>query len=484
MAWSLQQSSQAPNLLQPSGAKVAAAVNDEDDLPPLLRMSADEFLEHVKKGMPAKATAQSAADARGEMAHLATATSSSSTPNGHQQGEHTTISRAPGAQRVSAEAQVVQNPEVMCSGSSPIAGARASPTRFRVVGWSPVSVDAKSRPSFNVNVVRSPSPAARRSSSPMRGQGGSAPSSAAGSPSPGPAETYLSWHALRGNPVVQQYAQQRAGVGTQFAVPHGTLLPSNGTAAPAPVQSPQNGQLAQADASQHLQHLLGTWRYAETSKYHISRTLGNVQFDETHKSGRAVRAMLEPCGEWMQGELHFVGTDEPAGFMRLRLTSAALGSMLSNYRGSGETEWGEDLLAHREAGAAQRSGSPLMRTAPLAFSSSLGGCSQQPSQNTQAVQVAPGAGFASLIQLPGAGACSTEGSVVSAAAAALQRHPIAAGHGCASPVAPPVDWESRAKQAEAAAQAARAAADAAASAAEAAEQAARRARLEAISAAS
>eukprot|EP00444_Apocalathium_aciculiferum_P059055 CAMPEP_0183596108 /NCGR_PEP_ID=MMETSP0371-20130417/174558_1 /TAXON_ID=268820 /ORGANISM="Peridinium aciculiferum, Strain PAER-2" /LENGTH=664 /DNA_ID=CAMNT_0025807963 /DNA_START=60 /DNA_END=2050 /DNA_ORIENTATION=- len=555
------------------GSGLMGGFDEEDDLPPLLRMSADEFLEHVKKGLPppAKKAPQSVV----------------------QPPRSGSFSSAGLAAPWEAQPPL-----------SPMYGSAPSP--LAAMGRSPNMGSQPPNGSFGVTrtvVVRGMSPGPGmsrgiRTSSPMRSHGsyspmplapapmigggffggggaaadGASPAAASsfGASSPAAASNgYLPWSAIEGHSGLHNYAKQ-APVGHQFAVPRGSISPTTGgiflalatgSAAVAPgtasavssshsgsatVQSstPSSSSASAAGgvsygsgggeaAAMLVNQILGSWQYAETSQYTISRTpQGTIRFDETHKSGRAVRGVMHVQGDWLQGELRFVDIDEAAGVMRLRPQNAR--QVVSNFRGPGELEWGDVLPAYRlEVTVARppmrqipsgtmpiRSVSPIhiRSTSPMRWSPAAASCWAESAapraaavQNTGSVRI-PSPQPAARALVPGSAASSTASSVSFGMRTQVQRShsPLpqtssvrlasaspqwggcpASGHAAvlsgsaraASPRRPqlsgPAEWEVRALQAEAAAQAARAAANAAASAALAAEQVARRARSEA-----
>lgn len=99
-----------------------------------------------------------------------------------------------------------------------------------------------------------------------------------------------------------------------------------------------------------LTTFVGTWLYGTCDgKYqiHMGDKGKQLQFDEKHASGQCVSGALLPQGGWLFGDLIFLN-GEVRGTIRLRL-DAVDGTLVSNFRRPGKSQWGPELVAHKSA---------------------------------------------------------------------------------------------------------------------------------------
>lgn len=99
--------------------------------------------------------------------------------------------------------------------------------------------------------------------------------------------------------------------------------------------------------AQDAHMLVGTWRYgSKGGKYQISLTeWGQLRFDEQPPSGRRAYGFLEPNDQWFLAKLNY-HDGEPVGTIRLSYMPEQ-GTILSNFRSAGKTEWQPDLTSHK-----------------------------------------------------------------------------------------------------------------------------------------
>jgi len=110
---------------------------------------------------------------------------------------------------------------------------------------------------------------------------------------------------------------------------------------------------------------LGTWCYPSSS-YKVSRaTVGALCFEHTLPSGRTIMGQLQPCGEYLEGEV-FADNSQCVGTIRLR-PGVDSRTLVSNFRhaggeeleglaalAAGKADWGPDVTAKKEDGESSR----------------------------------------------------------------------------------------------------------------------------------
>mmetsp|Transcript_54958 Transcript_54958/g.87043 ORF Transcript_54958/g.87043 Transcript_54958/m.87043 type:complete len:593 (+) Transcript_54958:115-1893(+) len=88
----------------------------------------------------------------------------------------------------------------------------------------------------------------------------------------------------------------------------------------------------------------GAWEYGEHLSYEVCLNGGRIMFNDAHGCGVLVRG-----AEWLEGDV---------SARRVRLQLTARGDMLTHFKYSGESDWGEDIIAtratHPDLGARRR----------------------------------------------------------------------------------------------------------------------------------
>lgn len=353
----------------PSGCAADAKLTASGDegLPPLLKLSADEFLNHVTNS---KARAEAVSNGgslncistgvAGPQFSVAGGVSDVSAPNGVSapKAAGTSGASTPNVPATASGRLIATRSEM--KPSAPTVTER--PASFYAAPVGKVSPVMVCRP---IRRALSPSRVAVRGASPIRTQGVSQMKVSSQpppqqTPLPSTTELYVPWSSMGNNLMLETYAKA-APIGSQFAVPRGSAVTTSDIDSPTakvrPLRHSRSSVVTSAEVESPPgkrlplgQRLLGSWRYADTSQYTISSTSqGGTRFDEVHKSGRAVTGSMHVEAEWLQASLKFVDNEDPAGSMRLRISSTqSRGEMaVSNFRPPGEHEWGEDLLAYR-----------------------------------------------------------------------------------------------------------------------------------------
>lgn len=135
----------------------------------------------------------------------------------------------------------------------------------------------------------------------------------------------------------QEITERLAGVGSSSA--------SRPNASAAPLASPSNAEVAPTSTASQM---IGSWEYGhQGEQYHISEVDGTrLRFDERHWKGHHAFGTLLPQAEWFVGELNYAEGGH-VGTIRLRLSTENGGTLISSFRGAGDTEWDPDTSSQR-----------------------------------------------------------------------------------------------------------------------------------------
>lgn len=129
---------------------------------------------------------------------------------------------------------------------------------------------------------------------------------------------------------------------------------------------------------QEVSPLMGVWHYSSGDRYRVSKNQsGQLCFEELHGSGRKMHAMLEPSGEWLQGDLLINQSEEneteqasspkakgvisnvlgeQLGTVRLRYDST-MGMAVLNFKAYGKAEWDTEIVARKASAKAKAAAS-------------------------------------------------------------------------------------------------------------------------------